>query len=111
MSRALTIRAIVFARRAARPPQEFMTNPSWKTAVTYADAPHEYVLRPDCPETFRLYQDRLRKAGVTEKFTLRGRTATYRYYYGNDGYKYWIIGRVLNRAASASRAVSLPEGA
>jgi hypothetical protein len=96
MSRALTIRAIVFARRAARPPQEFMTNPIWKTAKTYADAPHEYVLRDQCPATFNRYKDWIREAGVSEKFALRGRTATYRYYY-EAGYKYWIIGVVLNR--------------
>ena len=69
----------------------------WKTAVTYADAPHEYVLRDQDPEAFKHFQDRIREAGVREKFTLRGRTATYRYYYAH-GYKYWIIGRVLNRA-------------
>jgi hypothetical protein len=55
------------------------------------------VLRDDCPVTFKLYQDRIREAGVKQQFTLRGRTATYRYYYC-DGYKYWIIGIVLNRA-------------
>jgi len=75
-----------------------MNHPHWKTAVTYADAPHEYVLRDQCPATFDIYKERIREAGVPEKFTLRGRTATYRYYYGDDGYKYWIIGVVLNRA-------------
>ena len=55
------------------------------------------MLRDQCPATFKLYQDRIREAGVKEKFTLRGRTATYRYYYA-AGYKYWIIGVVLNRA-------------
>jgi hypothetical protein len=54
------------------------------------------VLRDQCPATFKLYQDRIREAGVKEKFKLRGRTATYRYYYA-AGYKYWIIGVVLNR--------------
>ena len=33
-----------------------------------------------------------------EKFTLRGVTRTYRYFYGEDGYKYWKLGTILNRA-------------
>ena len=55
------------------------------------------MLRDQYPETFNLFKDRIREAGVPEKFTLRGRTATYRYFY-QAGYKYWIIGVVLNRA-------------
>jgi len=76
-----------------------MTPPNWKYAKTYADAPHEYILREWNPEVFQFYLERVRAAGVSEQFTLRGRTATYRYYYGDDDYKYWIIGSVLNRAA------------
>jgi hypothetical protein len=75
-----------------------VNHPRWTNAKTYTDAPHEYVLRDQCPATFDIYKNRIREAGVPEKFTLRGRTATYRYYYGDDGYKYWIIGVVLNRA-------------
>ncbi len=56
------------------------------------------MLRHQCPTTFKRYQDRIREHGIIEKFTLRRRTATYRYYYPGDGYKYWIIGLVLNRA-------------
>ena len=71
---------------------------AWKTAKTYADAPHEYVLAPDQPEIFHRFSGLLKESGVKEQFTLRGKTATYRYYYPGDGYKYWIIGRVLNRS-------------
>ena len=73
-------------------------SPAWKTAKTYADAPHEYVLAPDQPEIFHRFSELLKESGVKEEFTLRGKTATYRYYYPGDGYKYWIIGRVLNRS-------------
>jgi hypothetical protein len=74
-----------------------MTIPVWKAAKTYADAPHEYVLAPDGPEIFADFAAKLKEQGVKEVFTLRGKTATYTYYYDGDGYKYWIIGRVLNR--------------
>lgn len=76
-----------------------MTDPAWESAITYPEAPHEYVLLPDHPVTFKHYSDLIREAGVEEQFTLRGRTATYRYYYEN-GFKYWIIGDVLNRCRS-----------
>jgi hypothetical protein len=48
----------------AGPPQKFMTNPHWETAITYADAPHEYALRDQCPATFKFYKDRIREAGA-----------------------------------------------
>jgi hypothetical protein len=69
----------------------------WTNAKTYPDAPHEYVLRDRYPEVFAAVQALLKGEGVKEKFTLRGRTSTYRYYYAG-GYKYWIMGQVLNRA-------------
>ena len=75
-----------------------MKRMNWKTAKTYADAPHEYVLANEHPETYRRFSQLLKQAGVMESFTLRGKTATYRYYYPGDGYKYWIISRVLNRS-------------
>jgi hypothetical protein len=74
-----------------------MADVTWKSAVTYPDAPHEYVLRERYPQTYAIYQKRIAQAGLDEQFTLRGRTATYRYYYAGDGYKYWILGDVLNR--------------
>jgi hypothetical protein len=77
---------------------------SWKTAETYTDAPHEYILALDQPEILHRFSELLKENGAKEEFTLRGKTATYRYYYPGDGYKYywiiyyWIIGRVLNRS-------------
>jgi hypothetical protein len=52
-----------------------MNHPRWKNAVTYADAPHECGLRDQCAAAFDIYKNRIREAGVAEKFTLRGRTA------------------------------------
>jgi exonuclease III len=78
----------------------------WRSAVTYPDAPHEYVLRDQYPQAYALYQERIAQDGRDEKYTLRGRTASYRYYYGDDGYKYWILDEVLNRV---SRETGLEE--
>jgi len=75
-----------------------MADVTWKSAVTYPDAPHEYVLRERYPEAYAFYQQRIAQAGLDKQFTLRGRTATYRYYHAGDGYKYWVMGNVLNRA-------------
>ncbi len=69
----------------------------WETATTYPDAPHQYVLPNRYPEVHAYYEQLIREEGVDEQFTLRGCTGRYRYYYGRDGYKYWIIGDVLNR--------------
>ena len=69
----------------------------WRNAKTYTDAPHEYLLRKEDPVAFDSFSARIKTEGVAEKFTLRGRTSTYRYYYAG-GYKYWIVrGQVLNR--------------
>ncbi len=70
----------------------------WTTATTYPDAPHEYMLRDQAPKVFDDFRRRIRDEGVTEPFTLRGRTNRYRYFYA-DGFKYLIVGPVLNRAA------------
>ena len=75
-----------------------MTTTLWTNAKTYPDAPHEYILRNEYPEVVARYEALIREHGVREKFILRGRTLTYRYYYGDDGYKYWVMGNVLNRA-------------
>jgi hypothetical protein len=75
----------------------------WKSAITYADAPHEYVLRERYPQTYAFYHERIAQEGLDEQFTLRERTATYRYYYAADGFKYWVIGNVLNRALVGER--------
>ena len=76
-----------------------LPNVSWTVAKTYSnDAPHQYLLRHTAPGVFDWYKLQIAEKGIRERFTLRGKTASYRYYYGPDGYKYWIIGPVLNRA-------------
>jgi hypothetical protein len=70
----------------------------WTVAKTYVDAPHEYVIQGKVPANFfEYYVQKIRKEGVREQFTLRGRTGVYTYWYGPDQYKYWRVGRVLNR--------------
>jgi len=68
----------------------------WRNAKTYPDAPHEYVLFKDHPKLFAKYVRLIKSEGVNERFTLRGYMQTYRYYYGEDGYKYWVMEDVLN---------------
>jgi len=74
------------------------TSTRWKHAQTYADAPHEYILKDWDPPVFAYYEEQIKTEGVKEQFTLRGRTSWYRYFYPGDGYKYWTIKTVLNRA-------------
>jgi hypothetical protein len=69
----------------------------WKSATTYPDAPHQYLLRHEHPDIFVWFQDKIKTEGVREQFRLRERTSTYRYFYAGD-FKHWIIGPVLNRA-------------
>jgi hypothetical protein len=76
----------------------------WTNAKTYQDAPHEYILSWDYPEVFLFYRQLIRREGVRQKFTLRGRTYPYRYYYAEDGWKYWVIQDVLNRARANPEA-------
>lgn len=68
----------------------------WTNAKTYADAPHEYFIRQDNPEMFTKLAELIKKNGVKEKFTLRGKTRWYLYLY-LGGYKYWTIMDVMNR--------------
>lgn len=70
----------------------------WKFAKTYADAPHEYILKDWNPQVYAYFEEKLKTESVKEQFTLRGRTSWYKYYYPGDGYRYWIVGIVLNRA-------------
>jgi hypothetical protein len=71
----------------------------WVFAKSYAaDAAHEYVIRGRVPvDFFEFYKEKLKTDGVWEEFTLRGRTARYKYFYEGE-FKYWIVGPVLNRA-------------
>jgi hypothetical protein len=79
-----------------------MTPPTviWTTAKTYAAiAPHEYCAQGKVPPAFfEFYANKIREQGVNEQFSLRGRTSTYKYWHSPDGYRYWRIGRILNRA-------------
>jgi hypothetical protein len=86
---------------ARRPPAK--TSPGecflivkWTFAKTYTDAPHEYFIRQDYPEVFASLAELIRKDGVKEQFTLRGKTRWYKYLYLED-YKYWTIQNVMNR--------------
>jgi hypothetical protein len=78
-----------------------LPNVSWTYAKTYSsDAPHEYLLRHTAPDVFDWYKLQIAEKGIRERFTLRGKTATYRYFYPGDGFRYWICGIVLNRAVA-----------
>jgi hypothetical protein len=54
--------------------------------------PTSMCLSDQYPALYNSFKALIQAQGVNEKFTLRGRTANYRYYYPGDGYKYWIIG-------------------
>ena len=60
-----------------------------------ADTPHWYVVRSagNGDEYQRLF-DRITEAGVWEEW--RGRR--YKYWYPGDGFKYWQMGKIINRA-------------
>jgi hypothetical protein len=74
----------------------------WKYAKTYADVPHEYILKDSAPAVYAYYEEKLKTEGVKEPFTLRGRTNYYTYYYEGP-YKYWVIPPVLNRCAQRAK--------
>lgn len=62
-------------------------------AKTYAQSfPHEYTLQEREPEVFELMQIWINEQGYDKFFYGK----LYRYL-ELDGYKYWIIGNVLNR--------------
>ena len=89
------------ARQKAYRDRRRVTRLPWKSAKTYPDAPHEYVILSSATAgAFKYFREKLKTEGTREKFTLRGRTAWYRYFYAGDGFKYWILGPVLNRAAT-----------
>lgn len=69
----------------------------WKSAKTYPDAPHEYVTVWQYPKVFPIIRELIKAKGIREQFTLRGKTQTYKYYYPGDGYRYWVMGTILNR--------------
>ena len=70
----------------------------WTNAKSYPDAPHEHIVRERYPKTHARLVVLIKKHGVMESFTLRGTTRQYRYWYAGDGYKYWHMDDIINRA-------------
>jgi len=56
-------------------------------------SPHEYIVYERDLEAFRLIRKEIEEHGVMEKF--QGRSYKYWYY---EGWKYWAIFPVINRA-------------
>jgi hypothetical protein len=75
-------------------------NPDFPTlqfrfAKTMPEHPHSYVRRsPENEDEYLRLFHRITKEGVLETF--QGRR--YRYWYAGDGFKYWSMGHVINRA-------------
>lgn len=67
----------------------------FRYAKTMPDIPHEYVVRNKdlSSDEFSDVADTIAMLGVIEYFGKK----PFRYYYPGDGYKYWIIGDILNR--------------
>jgi hypothetical protein len=55
---------------------------------------HEYIIRNKYPELYDKLQELIKRHGIYGKH----KKWTYRYYFCEDGMKYWIIPPVLNRA-------------
>lgn len=92
------------SRRLATLRGNCMTTVKWKYATTYADAPHWYVLRKQYPEFFARFEQLIRKHGVREQYSLRGKTATYKYFY-RGRFRYWTMWPgILNRCVARRRA-------
>ena len=71
---------------------DHITAMKWKDARTYENiAPHQYILRKWAPETYAFLYETIKREGVREKFTLRGKTYEYKYYYPGDGFRYWYM--------------------
>ena len=64
---------------------------SWRKSKLAA--PHEYVLKHDRPQLFNMMKAMIARDGYRQAF--QGRTYLY---IDLDGYKYWTVDVVLNRA-------------
>ncbi|MFA6273648.1 MAG: hypothetical protein WC662_00625 [Candidatus Paceibacterota bacterium] len=77
--------------------ENFIDQCSWKFAKTMADIPHSYVVRDYLSENDKKIFDEfkmfIRKNGYPEKFFSKEYI-----YYDVGGYKYWVLGNILNRA-------------
>jgi hypothetical protein len=72
-----------------------LNNLTWRFAKTMPEIPHEYVVRsPDNEADFVALFETINKHGRWGTF----RGNRYRYWYPGDGFKYWSIKRVINRA-------------
>ena len=76
---------------------------NWHTAKYLSDvAPHQYIRKHEEPDLASKFISAIGEHGVNEEFTIYGRTKIYRYLY-LDGWKYWYIDPVVNRANSEAR--------
>lgn len=69
---------------------------NWKFAKTMPEIPHEYIVIDDYPEksdSIREFIQEIENDGYTSSFFDK----EYKYFDIN-GYKYWVIGNIINRA-------------
>jgi hypothetical protein len=72
--------------------QDHVNHVKWKDAKSYENiAPHQYILRGGHPESYAVMLEVVKREGIREKFTLRGKSYYYKYYYPGDGYRYWFM--------------------
>jgi hypothetical protein len=70
-------------------------------AKSYADwCPHEWTAARDAPADFKELAAAIRERGVVEYWQGRAN----RYLYPGDGWRYWHMGRVINRNTLAEAA-------
>lgn|SRR5215472_4250301 len=72
----------------------------WTWAKTYAErAPHWYVVRRTATfDDFQRLAEAIKTHGESWKFQLGARVAYYRYLRPGDGFKYWHMDNLINRA-------------
>jgi hypothetical protein len=78
-----------------QPMREFPTL-TWRFAKTLASSPHACVVRSlQNEDEYAKLSHRIARGGVWEEWK-DGRR--YQYLYAGDGFKYWQMGQVINRA-------------
>jgi len=83
-------------------PPEFTTL-QFRFAKTMPNTPHWYVVRsPQNEAEYAALSKRIAQEGVSETF--QGKP--YRYWYPGDGFKYWRLGQVINRAKAEAQSQS-----
>lgn len=68
----------------------------WQVAKTMPEIPHEYIVIDDYKDKqgeFKIFIDKINHDGYAEKFFNK----EYKYL-DIDGYKYWVIENIINRA-------------